>query len=237
MSQYYSYRNDDNGGFLGGFLGNIPKATRNIFLVNVLMFLATSLNKRFMFETFSMFFPGSPLFKWWQPLTYMFMHGSFFHIFANMWGLLMFGSILERTIGYKKFLYLYFLSGFGALLLHTGVQYLEAMPLLEKIAQGDLAARTSYSVMLGSPMLGASGAIFGAQVAYAMLYPNTVLTLIFPPVSLRAKWFVAVFIGIELIAGLPGATDGVAHFAHLGGALVGFLMIRYWKKKGTLWNN
>lgn len=236
MPQYYNYRDDDRGGFLGGFLGNIPKATRNIFLVNVLVFIATSINREFMFEYFAWFFPKSPFFHWWQAVTYMFMHGGFWHIFANMWGLLMFGSILERTIGYEKFLKVYFLSGIGALLLHTGVQFIEAMPLLDKMAQGDAVARSSYYDILRTPMLGASGAVFGIQVAYAMLYPDTVLTLMFPPVSMRAKWFVAVFIGIELLTGITGTAAGIAHFAHLGGALVGFLLIAYWKKKGTLWN-
>ena len=220
MPQYYSYDNSQRG----GFLSNIPSVTRNIFLVNVIFYIATVINQDFMIRTFAMFFPASPLFRIWQVVTYMFMHGGFWHIFANMWGLLMFGGALERTIGSKKYITLYFLAGLGALLLHTGIQ------VIQIDAQ-------SADMILRTPMLGASGAIFGVQVAYAMMFPDSVWTLVFPPVSLKAKWFIAIFIGIELFTGVTGTVGGVAHFAHLGGALVGFLLIMYWKKTGKLWRN
>ena len=220
MPQYYSYDNSQRG----GFLSNIPSVTRNIFLVNVIFYIATVINQDFMIKTFAMFFPASPLFRIWQVVTYMFMHGGFWHIFANMWGLLMFGGALERTIGSKKYITLYFLAGLGALLLHTGIQ------VIQIDAQ-------SADMILRTPMLGASGAIFGVQVAYAMMFPDSVWTLVFPPVSLKAKWFIAIFIGIELFTGVTGTVGGVAHFAHLGGALVGFLLIMYWKKTGKLWRN
>ena len=126
MAQYYGYDNN-SGGMMGRILGNIPEATRNIFLVNVLMFLATLINKNFMIETFAVFYPKSPFFHWWQPVTYMFMHGNFMHIFVNMWCLLMFGSALERTIGSKKFVLFYFVPGLGALLVHFLVQGIQAM--------------------------------------------------------------------------------------------------------------
>ncbi len=203
---------------------NIPQATLNILIINVIFFVATLINERFMVSTFSMFLPGSPFFRFWQPLTYMFMHGGFAHVFFNMWALWMFGSALERAIGTKKFLVLYFVSGFGALLLHTGVQYAQL-----------LTGLAPYQRLALTPMLGASGALFGVQIAFAMLYPNSVWTLIFPPVSLKAKWFVAIFVAIELLCGITGTADGVAHFAHLGGMLCGWLLILYWRKTGKLY--
>lgn len=233
MPQYYSY--DD--GQRGGFLSNIPFVTRNILIVNVIFFVATMINQNYMVKTFAMFYPASPFFNVWQILTYMFMHGGFWHIFANMWGLLMFGSALERTIGSRKYATLYFMAGLGALVLHTGIQFLQAMPLQEGIIAGDPVAQAKYLDIIRTPMVGASGAIFGVQVAYAMLFPNDIWTLVFPPVSLKAKWFIAIFIGIELLTGVTGTMSGIAHFAHLGGALVGFLLLYWWRKSGKLWRS
>ena len=196
--------------------GNIPTATRNLFLVNALMFIATCINQNYMVATFAMFFPTSPFFHWWQPVTHMFMHGGFWHIFLNMWCLLMFGSALERSIGSRKFVLFYFVAGLGAVAVHTLVQYL----------QGPI---------LNVPTLGASGAIYGIQIGYAMLYPNDIWTLVFPPVSLKAKWFVVIFAVIELVTGILGTRDGVAHFAHLGGMLFGLILILVWKKKGKMY--
>ncbi len=215
MAQYYGYDNN-SGGFMTRLLGNLPEVTRNLFLVNVLMFIATLISREFMIMTFSAFYPASPFFRIWQVVTYLFMHGNFWHLFVNMWGLLMFGAALERAIGPKKYLLFFFLTGLGALAIHFGVQYLQG---------------TNLNV----PTLGASGAIYGILIGYAMLYPNDMWTLLFPPVTLKAKWFVVIFIAIELFTGVTGTLDGIAHFAHLGGALVGFLLILYWKKTGKLW--
>lgn len=230
MAQYYGYDNNQ-GGMMGRLFGNIPEVTRNLFIVNALMFIATLINQNFMVGTFAVFYPRSPFFRWWQPVTYMFMHGNFWHIFVNMWGLLMFGSALERAIGSKKYLLFFFVTGLGALLIHFGVQYLQVQSLMAAGA----SSQQAYYDILRTPTLGASGALYGIQIGYAMLYPNDKWTLLFPPVTLKAKWFVLIFIGIELFTGVTGTLDGIAHFAHLGGALFGFLMILYWKKKGTLW--
>ena len=127
--------------------------------------------------------------------------------------------MLERTIGSKKFVVFYFLSGIGSMLLHLLTIYFWASP----------------EVRIFTPMLGASGAIYGLFIGYGMLYPDSVLTLMFPPVSLKAKWMMAIFVGIELLIGVLDTADGVAHFAHLGGALLGFVMILYWKKSGKIW--
>ena len=135
MAQYYGYDNRPSGGFLSSLFGIIPEVTRNLFFVNVLMFIATLINENFMFETFSVFYPKSPYFRIWQPVTYMFMHGNFWHLFVNMWCLLMFGSALERAIGGKKYLLFYFICGLGALLIHFLVQDIQARAILGEEAQ------------------------------------------------------------------------------------------------------
>jgi len=214
------------------FLQNIPPVTRSLLIVNVIMFVATLVNENFMIGTFAMFFPASPLFRWWQPLTHMFMHGGWMHILFNMYTLVMFGMVVERVLGTKRFLILYFITGFGAVALHTGVEWLEVRHML---SAGDPSAQIAYTNLLRTPMVGASGAIYGVLVAFAMLYPEARMTLIFPPVTLDAKWMVIIFIGLELLMGVTGSQVGVAHFAHLGGALFGFLLILYWRKRGGLW--
>ena len=216
-----------------GFLQNIPPVTRNLLIVNVIMFIATLINPVFMKGTFSMAFPLSTEFRWWQPLTHMFMHDGFFHIFFNMYTLVMFGMVVERVLGSKRFLWFYFITGFGAVALHTGVEFWQVHELLQKYPQ--VQPQAIYNSIPG--VLGASGAIYGVLVAFAMLYPEAKLTLIFPPITLDAKWWVIIFIGIELVTGITGTQMGVAHFAHLGGALFGWLLIRYWQKKGQLYRS
>ena len=204
-------------------LQNIPVVTRNLLYVNIIMYVATLINEDFMVGTFAMFFPTSPYFHWWQPITHMFMHGGFWHIFFNMYTLVMFGMVVERALGTKKYLWFYFITGLGAAALHTGVEWLEL-----NYMDGGIG-------ILYTPMVGASGAIFGVLVAFAMLYPQARLTLIFPPITLDAKWWVIIFIGIELVTGITGTAMGIAHFAHLGGALFGWLLIRYWRKNHKLY--
>jgi membrane associated rhomboid family serine protease len=214
------------------FLDRIPPVTRSLLIINVIMFAATLINEDFMIRTFAMFYPASPLFHWWQPLTHMFMHGGWWHIFFNMYTLVMFGMVVERALGTKKFLILYFVTGLGAVALHTGVEWLDFHRLA---ASASPAAQANVLDILRTPMVGASGAVYGVLVAFAMLYPEARMTLIFPPVTLDAKWMVAIFIGIELLTGITGTQMGIAHFAHLGGALFGFLLILYWRKRGELW--
>ena len=206
------------------FFENIPVVTRNLLIVNVIMFIATLINEEFMIGTFAMFYPASPFFRWWQPVTHMFMHGGWWHIIFNMYSLVIFGMVVERAMGSRKFLLFYFITGLGAVALHTAVEWLEITYL-----GGDPVA--AYY----TPMVGASGAIYGVLVAFAMLYPQAKLTLIFPPITLDAKWWVIIFIGIELFTGIGGTRIGIAHFAHLGGALFGFLLVRYWRKTGKLY--
>ena len=214
------------------FLDRIPPVTRSILIVNVIMFVATLINEQFMVGTFAMFYPASPFFRWWQPLTHMFMHGGWWHILFNMYTLVMFGMVVERALGTKKFLILYFVTGFGAVALHTGVEWLE---IHRALASADPAAQQDVVDLFRTPVLGASGAVYGVLVAFAMLYPDARMTLLFPPITLDAKWMVTVFIVIELLTGITGTQMGIAHFAHLGGALFGFLLILYWRKRGEVW--
>lgn len=223
----------------GGFLSNVPSVTKNIIIINALVMLMTALNRDFMYETFSLFYPTSPFFRFWQPLTHMFMHGGFWHLFFNMYTLFIFGSVLERMWGPKKFLIFYFVTGLGAAALHEGVQWIEASVYMKQIAEGSIQAQAALHTLKMTPTVGASGAIYGVLLGYAMLFPDSVLTLIFPPISLKAKWFVIIFAVIELLSGVSGGFGvgggGVAHFAHLGGMLFGLLMILYWKKKHKLY--
>ena len=146
----------------------------------------------------------------------MFMHGNFAHIFFNMWSLIVFGPVLERMWGSKKFLLYYFVCGLGAAACHELV--------------------LSMQPLSNIPTVGASGAIYGLLLGFGMLYPNYTLTLVFPPVSLKAKWFVIIFAAIEMLTGILGTSDGVAHFAHLGGMLFGLILILFWKKKGQMYS-
>lgn len=225
MSYYYG--NNYGNGF-GGFLSAIPPVTRNIVAINVLVFIATLVNQQFMVANFAMFYPASPFFRVWQIITHMFMHGGFWHIFFNMYSLIMFGMILERSLGSKRFLIFYFVTGLGAVALHTGVEWLEAQIYLSS------ESVRAYHDLLVTPTLGASGAIYGVLLGYAMIYPESRLTLVFPPVTLTARWMVIIFAGIELLTGITGTADGVAHFAHLGGMLFGWLLIRMWRRQGKI---
>lgn len=227
---YYSY--DNRGGILSG----IPAAIKHIIIINVLVMLLTLMRENFMYETFALFYPTSPFFHWWQPVTHMFMHGGFWHLFFNMYTLFIFGSVLERVWGTKKFLVFYFVTGLGAALVHTGVEWIQMQSLISKAAEGSSAAMASIHAMKMTPTVGASGAIYGVLMGYAMLYPDSVLTLIFPPISLKAKWFVLIFAAIELLTGVTGTGGGIAHFAHLGGLIFGFLLMWYWKKNNTLYS-
>ncbi len=215
-------------------LDNVPKATRNLIFINVIVFVGILLNENAMTKAFALFYPTSQFFHPWQFITHMFMHGGFWHIFFNMYTLWMFGSVLERLIGMRKFLIFYFVCGLGAAALHTGVEFLQAQSYMAKIAEGSTAAMQAYQALKMTPTVGASGAIYGLLIAYAMIFPNAEMTLLFPPVTLSAKWMVIIFAGIELVTGVTGTAAGVAHFAHLGGMLFGWLLITYWRKKGTL---
>lgn len=211
------------------FLSNISPVVKNLLIINIIMYLATVLIGDSMYEKFSLFYFSSPLFKPYQLVSHMFMHGSFTHIFFNMYTLFIFGNVLERVWGGQKFLFYYFVTGIGAALLHLGVAYLQ---LQGYISNGNFMG--VQSIML-TPTVGASGAIYGLLLAYGMLFPNNIMQLIFPPVALKAKWFVIIFGALELLLGLSGRGGNIAHFAHLGGMIFGYFLIMYWKKNNRMY--
>ena len=216
-------------------MSNVPTATKNIIIINVLVMIMTMLNEDMMYEKFALFYPTSPFFHIWQPVTHMFMHVGFWHLFFNMYTLYFFGRVLEERWGAKKFLIFYFVTGLGAALVHTGVEWLQMNHWMSQVAEGSMAAQANIHALKMTPTVGASGAIYGVLMGFAMLYPDAILSLIFPPVSMKAKWFVLIFGGIELLTGITGVGGGIAHFAHLGGLIFGYILIMYWKKKRTLY--
>ncbi len=232
MSFYYY----GGGADRNGCLSSAPKVTRNLIIINIIVYIATLLNKGFMYETFALFYPSSPYYHWWQLVSHMFMHGGFLHILFNMYTLYLFGGVVERIIGEKKFLFFYFLCGLGSVALHFGAMNIEMQSYMEAAALGNTAAINQIAALRMTPTVGASGAIYGLLIAYAMLFPESKMTLLFPPVTLSAKWMVAIFVAIELLTGIGGANSGIAHFAHLGGMLIGFIMILIWRKRGTLFD-
>ena len=216
-------------------LANMPPVVKNLIIANVIVYIITMISGNFMYEHFSLFYFKSPFFKPFQLVTHMFMHGGFAHILFNMYALFIFGSVLERVWGSRKFLFYYFVTGIGAALLHLGVMALQLRGYIADLNAGDLLARAQIQDILVTPTVGASGAIFGLLLAYGMLFPNNIMQLIFPPIALKAKWFVIAYGVIELMLGMSGRGGNVAHFAHLGGMIFGFFLILYWKKNNRMY--
>ena len=213
----------------------IPPVIKNIIIINIIMFVATLIIGNFMYEKLSLFYFKSQFFKPYQFLTHMFMHGSFVHILFNMYTLFFFGSVLENVWGGKKFLLYYLVTGIGAAILHSLVLHLQATGLENAITAGSYQAYEQLRILYNTPTVGASGAIYGLLLAYGMLFPNNIIGLVFPPVALKAKYFVIIFGAIELLLGLTGRDSGVAHFAHLGGMIFGFFLIMHWKKNNRMY--
>ncbi|MET3978435.1 membrane associated rhomboid family serine protease [Mucilaginibacter sp. UYP25] len=222
---------------------NMPPVVKNLLIINILFFIATyALAKLIDLNAlFAAYYPLAPAFRPWQIITYMFMHGGLTHILFNMFALYSFGPMLEYTLGSKKFFNYYFITGIGAYVLYMVVQAVQihaltgafTIPHPELEASyfnygGPENAQKLYGIM-NFPMLGASGAIFGILVGFAMLFPNLEMMIMFIPVPIKAKYVVIGYIAIELFTGIGRfAGDNVAHFAHLGGALFGFLLIKLW---------
>ncbi|MDR0824389.1 MAG: rhomboid family intramembrane serine protease [Prevotella sp.] len=237
-----------------GFFNSIPVVTRNLLIINFLLWIATALlSERFDLDRYlALHYFASDYFMPHQIITSMFMHGSFGHVFFNMFAVYMFGRVLEMVWGPKKFLVYYLLTGIGAAALQLLTTYIrihsieanmppEAISLVYENGLSTLINGKNYvdssmgtlNVLLNTPMIGASGAVFGILVAFGMLFPNVELMLLFFPVPIKAKWFVVGYGVLELVLGvLDNANDNVAHFAHLGGLITGFLIILYWRKKG-----
>lgn len=164
------------------------------------------------------FLPGSANFQPFQIATHMFMHGNLPHLLFNMLGIYWFGTMVEMVWGPQRYLFYYFACGLGAWAMHVGIQWWE----LEQAGFNP----TDFN----GAMLGASGAVFGIMVAFALHFPNMEIRLMFPPIAMRAKYFVPIMAGAELVFGISGTATGIAHYAHLGGALAGFLLIGFWTK-------
>lgn len=215
----------------------LPIVVKNLLIINGLAYLAQisfgQAGEMWANNMFGLHDVRSVYFKPHQVVTYMFMHGSFGHVFFNMFAVWMFGSKLETHWGAKRFLIFYMLSGIGAAGFQLLTLYLENNQLYEVFQQypPEAKAELIYDTyfFLNIPTIGASGAVFGCLAAYAYLFPNTYIYL-YMVVPIKAKWFVLAYAGLELWMGTSGRQDGVAHWAHLGGALVGFLIVYYWNK-------
>lgn len=223
-------------GFGSSFNMRISPVVKNLIIINLIMLIATMFARPFMLEKFALFYFGSDFFSPYQILTHIFMHGSFFHLFFNMYTLWIFGGVLENLWGSKKFFIYYLVTGIGAALLHEFVMYIQVSSLQAGLEAGSQVAMQAYYQIMATPTVGASGAVYGLLLAYGMIFPNNIMQLIFPPIALKAKWFVLIFGGIELFLGITNSGGNIAHFAHLGGMLFGLILILYWKKKNKLYS-
>jgi membrane associated rhomboid family serine protease len=241
----------------------LPGAIKVLIILNVVVFGIAQIPgiEETMFVLFGMFFPKNEHFRYWQIVTSMFMHGGIMHILLNMYALWAFGSPLEIMWGKSRFLMFYFVSGIGAgiiyllvnhfqfnawynELIELGVSSSELQQVLITGKYGMSEASTTYADKIEKlynlftyPAVGASGAIYGILVAFGMSFPNSRLALIFLPVPIPAKFFIPVLIGIDLFSGVTGFSifgGNIGHFAHVGGALVGFLLVWYWKVNGKI---
>ena len=238
-------------------MGRMTDTVKVLLIINVLFFVGTLSLGEQAYEYFSLWFFKNENFQFWQVITHMFMHGGFMHILFNMYALWAFGSPIEQMLGKNRFIFFYFSAGIGAAIIHSLVNYyhfqvgyselinaginpVEIQEILQtgqyntailgSVSQDVLREFfTAYTV----PAVGASGAIYGILVAFGMLFPNVELFLLFVPVPIKAKYFIPGLIALDLFSGLTGYSifgGGIAHFAHIGGALVGFIMMWYWKK-------
>ncbi len=244
---------------------NLPVVTRNLIIINIALFLLTTiLSSAGIIELdvlLGSYYPESVNFKFWQPFTHMFIHAGISHLLFNMFALFMFGATIEHLIGTKRFLILYFVAGMGSFLLFNVQSYFMIEPLKDAVFNLGLAPEqinalikldnfgnatvpaffntvTEVSALVQTyitPMVGASGAIYGILIAFGMFYPNAELMFFFIPKPVKAKYFIPGIILVEIVLGLLNLSwNPIAHFAHLGGAAAGFLLILYWRKSGQI---
>ena len=234
---------------------NLTETVKHLLIINGIFFLATLSLGDITYDWFALHYPENPKFQLWQLLTHMFMHGDLSHIFFNMFGLYMFGVPLERMWGKQKFIFFYISTGLGAAALQLVLYALQMGMIQDQLFElGASSAevlkffQTGYYSALWedaigeqflasgyrayqSVMVGASGALYGVLVAFAWLFPNSQLMLLFPPIPIRAKFFVPLLILSDLFFGFTSYSIGpIAHFAHVGGALAGLVMMWYWKR-------
>ena len=240
---------------------NITPVVKQLLILNIIFFIGTELVGEAAVNMLALFYPEHPAFQIWQIISHMFMHGGLMHLAFNMFALYSFGSALEHYWGGGKFLFFYISCGLGSALLHTGVNYYifeSAAQVLEAsgISRSEIIKVLTESTYIpgnwadvlpidqiramasafNGVAVGASGAIYGLLVAFAFMFPNAELALLFIPIPIKAKYFVTGLLLLDLFLGVKGDSifgaggTGVAHFAHIGGALIGFLMMWYWKK-------
>lgn len=237
--------------FNRSFFASLPPVTKNLLILNVIiwafMAIMPASTAQRVVDLGGLHYVSSQGFGIWQIFTYMFIHSGFVHLFFNMWALLMFGFAIERTLGSGRFLFFYLTCGIGAGIVQEFVYYFTIShyttmvnPQLYAIVreQGweilqhnqnfiDPAAGT-LNLLINGCTVGASGAIFGILLAFGMLYPNERMYIMFIPYPVKAKWVVLGYGVLELLLGVTGTADGVAHFAHLGGMIFGYILLRYW---------
>ena len=236
-------------------MGRITEIVKHLLIINIIFFFASSVLGEIMYDLFAMHYPNNPNFFIWQPITHMFMHGDLTHIMFNMFGLWMFGTPIEQMWGKKKFIFFYISAGLGAVLLQTIIYHIDIVSVNQILSDYGLSRgeidlfyetgrlNTSLIQTIGEDklfsgiqsfkalMVGASGALYGILVAFAMLFPNVQLMLLFPPIPVKAKYLVPILILFDLFFGFTSYSVGpIAHFAHVGGAITGFVMMWYWKK-------
>ena len=233
----------------------LSRAVNILIAINVLMFFVDQQVRGGLIDSLALHFTKNGNYEVWQYISHMFMHGSIMHLLFNMYALWMFGSALESVLGKVRFLIFYFACGIGAALIYNTVNAyqfdqvyslltssgLSSADIMQMISQNSYPPKVINEAqaveMFGifyTPMVGASGAIYGILVAYAIYFPNNKLMIIFIPYPVAAKYFVPALIGIDLFSGVTGFSlfgGGVAHFAHVGGAIIGFLLLFIWRKE------
>ena len=224
---------------------SVPETIKQLIIINIIFYFGSQFLGDLSYDILALHYFENDKFLISQLVTHMFMHGSPSHILFNMFGLWMFGSPLEQMWGKQKFLFFYFSAGLGAAALQMLVYDIQVQALYDVIETNNLSlndpnvllnymTQSDYNQALSSfnsVMVGASGAIYGVLVAFAFSFPNSKLMLLFPPIPVKAKYFVPLLILIDLFFGLSSFSIGsIAHFAHIGGALIGLVMVMYWKK-------
>lgn len=235
-------------------MGRMSETIKVLIVVNVLFLVGTMMIGDTAYQLFSLYYFENPNFQIWQVVTHMFMHGGLFHILFNMYALWAFGTPLEMRWGRGKFLFFYFSAGLGAALIHTLANYYFVQEGVNTLLNAGLNHDQIYEILntgrfdtrilssvpkeviesaysaFNTPAVGASGAVYGVLVAFGLMFPNIELMLIFLPIPIKAKYFIPGLIVLDLFFGITGSPFGIAHWAHIGGALFGFIMAYYWKK-------
>ena len=240
--------------FNRSFFSNLPPVTKNILIINIIIWVFLAVTPQStqlrMLNLGGLHYITSQGFGIWQVFTYMFIQKDFWHLFFNMWALLMFGNLIEQRLGSKRFLVYYISCGVGAAIIQIIVYAIMINHYAQMISPQEyslvvangwelMSEGYNYSMpvlgqlngLINGCTIGASGAVFGILLAMGMLFPNVTLYLMFVPYPIKAKWVVLGYGLIELLLGFSATGDGIAHFAHLGGMLFGFIMIWYWKKQ------